>query len=332
MASNRLINREIAIEEGRSFHGDKYDYSLLEYIDYATPLKIICPEHGLFEQKYQKHCRLGRGCWKCGKKSCVEKRQTRTQGDIIESAIEVHNNFYNYSDSIYNGYNEEMVINCPVHGKFSQLVSSHLMGYGCSDCGIIKAGKSRRKGKTYILEKFNTRHKEFYNYNLHEDIKTDDIIEIECPIHGLFKQIVHKHYIHGCSKCGDIKISESQRKIPKELSRVVKNIKRRVKGFIKNEGYRKSSTTNEIVGISWLELKNYLEDNPYNFKVDCLDLDIDHIIPLCTVKCEADIYKLNHYMNLQLLPKIYNQFVKKDKPFEILDFEKWLIETNYKEC
>ena len=79
-------------------------------------------------------------------------------------------------------------------------------------------------------------------------------------------------------------------------------------------------------------LKEYLENNPYGFKVDCVDLDIDHIIPLSSIREEEDIYKLNHYTNLQLLPRIYNQFIKKKKPFDKLDFEKWLVETDYKEC
>ena len=30
-------------------HGNKYDYSLVNYINCKTPVKIICPEHGIFE-------------------------------------------------------------------------------------------------------------------------------------------------------------------------------------------------------------------------------------------------------------------------------------------
>ena len=109
--------------------------------------------------------------------------------------------------------------------------------------------------------------------------------------------------MHGCKKCGHMKAAENRRLIPIELEKVAKNIRRRIKGFIKNEGYRKTSPTNQIIGIDWENLKNYLEDNPYDFKVDCKDLDIDHITPLCSAKNEEDIYKLNHYSNLQLLPR-----------------------------
>ena len=332
MGSSRVIDTSVAIQEGRNLHGDKYDYTLLEYVNYQTPLKILCPEHGLFEQKYQKHCKLGRGCWECGKKSCVEKRNKYTQESVIELANKVHNNFYSYSNAIYTSYISEMSVSCPIHGDFEQVVSTHLMGSGCSKCGIIKAGKSRTRDKEKILNRFKEVHGEFYTYNLPDNVKGEDIIKIFCPLHGDFSQTVNLHYKCGCKKCGDIRTSEALRKIPIELKRVVKNIKRRVKGFIKNEGYRKTSSTSQIIGIDWLSLKEYLEDNPYNFKVDCEDLDIDHILPLCSVREESDIYKLNHYTNLQLLPRIYNQFVKKEKPFDRLDFENWLIETSYNKC
>ncbi|AXF52584.1 MAG: hypothetical protein [Caudoviricetes sp.] len=47
-------------------HGDKYDYSLVEYKDSKTKIKIICKEHGLFEQLFIIHLRKI-GCPKCGR-------------------------------------------------------------------------------------------------------------------------------------------------------------------------------------------------------------------------------------------------------------------------
>lgn len=332
MGSKREINTEIVKKEAREKHGDKYDYSLLEYVNYDTKLKIICPIHGLFEQKYQKHCKLGRGCWECGKISCVEKRDTLDLDKFIIKSSNVHSNFYNYSKSIFKGYNEDISIGCPLHGIFKQKVSSHIKGVGCPICGKLKASISIKKGKEAILERFKKFHGDFYKYEIDDDVRTSDKIKIECPIHGEFFQVVEVHYYCGCPKCGDERAANFRRKIPIELKRVAKNIKRRVKGFIANEGYRKSSSTSEIIGIDWEGLKFYLEDNPYNFKVDCEDLDLDHIIPLSSIEVEEDIYKLNHYTNLQLLPKVYNQFIKKNRPFDRRHFEDWLIEINYNKC
>ena len=63
--------------------------------------------------------------------------------------------------------------------------------------------------------------------------------------------------------------------------------------------------------------------------VDDTDLDTDHITPISSARTEDEVYKLNHYTNLQLLPKYYNQKIKRAKLFDRNHFERWLKETNY---
>ena len=58
------------IERFREIHGDKYDYSKMDYINTRTKICIICPEHGEFWQTPQKHM-SGQGCPKC-KRSHME--------------------------------------------------------------------------------------------------------------------------------------------------------------------------------------------------------------------------------------------------------------------
>lgn len=36
--------------EARQIHGDKYDYSKVEYFNNTTKVEIICPEHRSFKQ------------------------------------------------------------------------------------------------------------------------------------------------------------------------------------------------------------------------------------------------------------------------------------------
>lgn len=49
-------------------HNSKYDYSLVNYINGYTKVKIICPTHGVFEQRPHGHLQT-RGCEKCGDES-----------------------------------------------------------------------------------------------------------------------------------------------------------------------------------------------------------------------------------------------------------------------
>lgn len=62
----RLIssNSKEFIEKARQVHGDKYDYSKVEYINAHVPVIIICPKHGEFLQAPCHHLE-GSGCPNC---------------------------------------------------------------------------------------------------------------------------------------------------------------------------------------------------------------------------------------------------------------------------
>ena len=87
--------------------------------------------------------------------------------------------------------------------------------------------------------------------------------------------------------------------------------------------YSKSLKTSEILGCSFEDLKVYLElkfetwmtwenRGKYNGEFN-YGWDIDHITPISSAKSEEDIYKLNHYKNLQPLCSKVNRDIKKDK-------------------
>jgi len=53
------------IKKARKVHGWLYEYDKVEFIDNKTPITIICPDHGVFNQTPSNHLRGG-GCQKCG--------------------------------------------------------------------------------------------------------------------------------------------------------------------------------------------------------------------------------------------------------------------------
>lgn len=63
---NRRYTTEDFIKVSTEKHGNKYDYSLVNYIDRYLEIKIICLKHGEFLQKPYLHL-LGIGCLKCSK-------------------------------------------------------------------------------------------------------------------------------------------------------------------------------------------------------------------------------------------------------------------------
>ena len=70
-------NKILFCEKSKEIHKNKYDYSLVEYINNKTKVKIICPIHGIFEQKPDAHLY-------CGCKYCQESRGERKIRTILK--------------------------------------------------------------------------------------------------------------------------------------------------------------------------------------------------------------------------------------------------------
>lgn len=124
----RLTNEQFE-KRAKSIHGDKYDYSLVEYKTTKQKVKIICKLHGVFEQVPNKHL-LGRGCQKCGKSLKLNN------SDFIERSKLIHNNKYDYSITQYKNARTKVRIICSIHGVFQQYSHSHLKGHGCYKCSV----------------------------------------------------------------------------------------------------------------------------------------------------------------------------------------------------
>ena len=62
--SQRQYDTDFFIEKAKEVHGDKYDYSKVEYKNSLTHVTIICPIHGEFSQRPDGHLQ-GKGCPMC---------------------------------------------------------------------------------------------------------------------------------------------------------------------------------------------------------------------------------------------------------------------------
>ena len=79
------------INKVKLIHGDRYDYSNVEYIKSDIKVKIICPLHGEFEQSPNHHLR-GSGC-----KKCANEKQSNNNEDFINKSLLIHEGKYDYS-------------------------------------------------------------------------------------------------------------------------------------------------------------------------------------------------------------------------------------------
>lgn len=181
------------IEKSKLKHSDIYDYSIVNYINSNTKVKIICKKHGMFEQYPLNHTR-GSGCPSC---KGVKKLSTK---DFIEKSLKIHNNKYNYSLVKFENNDSKINIICKEHGIFQQRVSSHLSGNGCNKC----KNDNRRTDKDIFIEKSNLKHNNIYDYSLVEYKTTNKKVKIICKEHGVFEKTPKSHYKQGCPKCSII--------------------------------------------------------------------------------------------------------------------------------
>lgn len=124
----------------RSVHGDRYDYGLVQYLGYKTPVRILCALHGEFRQSPDNHYRGAQGCPRCKGDLIRTSKQLRVH-EFIRRATAVHAGRYTYDTKQFtNLLTGEVRIICPDHGEFKQSPVNHLAGkVGCVKCNHMKS-------------------------------------------------------------------------------------------------------------------------------------------------------------------------------------------------
>ena len=194
------ITTQDFITKAISVHGNRYDYSLANYITRSTKLTIICPQHGQFLQQPNNHY-VGQGCPKCKAISISAKLIKTTEWFIIE-AQKLFGSCYDYSKTEYINSRTKLTIVCPVHGAFEQTANSHLAKHGCSKCAFEINTSARTRDLDVFKQIASTKHNNRYSYEL-VNYKTAHIpVLITCSIHGQFLQSPNNHIKgKGCQNC-----------------------------------------------------------------------------------------------------------------------------------
>ena len=196
--AKKLTQKEF-IERTKMVHGDKYDYSKVEYVNNSTPVYIICSKHGEFYQKPHDHL-SGCGCKKCA----IEHKKSifrTSKSTFISKAKQVHGDKYDYSKIEYINNHTKVCIICPKHGEFWQTPENHLH-YGCNKCGYESSKIKNREGIENIINRCTKTHGNKYDYSLVDKDIVSDKIKIICKKHGIFEQQALYHINGGgCPHC-----------------------------------------------------------------------------------------------------------------------------------
>lgn len=127
--------------------------------------------------------------------------------EFIEKAKKIHGEKYDYSKFFYiNNYTKSNII-CPKHGEFLQTATKHLSKRGCPKCGDTTLTLLE------FINKAKEIHNDKYDYSKSNYVNYNSKLNIICPIHGEFKQLVGNHLSgKGCPKCKFDNTSKIKRK------------------------------------------------------------------------------------------------------------------------
>ncbi len=207
---NKTKSHEKFIEEAINIHNNKYEYSLVEYINSRSKVNIVCKLHGVFQQSPSSHLK-GHGCRQCSTEINTNK-QTKSQEQFIEEAKIIHGDLYDYSLVEYVHTELKVNIRCKLHGQFKITPHCHLtQKSGCTKCKYITIGNKLMKTTEQFIKEAITVHSDKYDYSKSNYIGKDIKVIISCKKHGEFNQTPHGHLGgQGCYRCANNQYSKSQ--------------------------------------------------------------------------------------------------------------------------
>ena len=283
---SKRLTTEKFVKKAKYIHGDRYDYSLVDYKNNYTKVKIICSIHGSFEQIPNNHLN-GKGCSKCS----GSKKLTTEQ--FIKKAKIIHSDKYDYKLVEYKNKETKIKIICPEHGIFEQRPYDHLSGSGCPKCGQ----------SVFIPAKYDVYQPQLepYGVECRRSEEDNNILEVKCmycdrwfipskisvkhKISAINGKIKGESNLYCSDKCKKACPTYKQVKYPKDFkintSREVQPELRKL--VLKRDNYtcQKCDTTNIELHCHHYE---GIEVNPVE------SADIDQCITLCK-KCHNEVHR-----------------------------------------
>lgn len=197
---------EAFIKKAQFVHGNKYDYSNVNYINRKTTVEIICRKHGAFNQTPNHHLQ-GEGCPKCRLQKISDAKRLTTK-DFIEKSTRIHSNKYDYSKVNYIVNRIPVTIICPKHGEFSQRPDDHLHGSGCQLCAKENSIQIQSRTTDEFIKLAEKKHQGKYDYSGLIYVNARTPVDIRCREHGMFSMLPYSHLYGGqCPYCTGSKLN-----------------------------------------------------------------------------------------------------------------------------
>lgn len=123
------LTQEQFIATSKQVHGDIYDYSAVEYVNFRTPVTIICLTHGPWQVRPHLHTSNKTKC-----PQCAILARSNDPSSFFDRCKRVHPTL-DFSAATYHGIKRTVTnVVCERHGPFRKRASDLVAGSGCPIC------------------------------------------------------------------------------------------------------------------------------------------------------------------------------------------------------
>ena len=124
--------------KAKQVHNHKYKYNIQEYRSARDKINIICPEHGLFQQRPSDHIHNAHGCPKCGKVAGLIKTRT-TDATFLDKLKYINPDISCEPGQYVNCYTKVKVVCKKCNNMWWATPRNLNAGCGCAKCSAIKS-------------------------------------------------------------------------------------------------------------------------------------------------------------------------------------------------
>lgn len=133
---SRKMSKAEFIEKAKKKHGNKFEYSKVDYENNRTKVLLTCNTCKKdFLTTPDSHL-VGHKCPWCSKKK-------KTTEMFVEELKSIYKDSFIYNDVVYKKSTIPVSLTCKKHGAFKQTPSKLLSGYGCPFCFTVSKGEKR---------------------------------------------------------------------------------------------------------------------------------------------------------------------------------------------
>lgn len=203
--SAKSLSQQQFVEKCNSLHCNKYDYSNTEFSSTREKIQIICPEHGIFEQRASAHLD-GQGCRKC-RNTLVKNRLSFTKDQFLQNINSWQKENLDFSEFIYTTDKIKGKVKCKIHNNEFYITPCNIKKSkrGCPLCSRNLHKELVTNSKNDFVKLSIEKHGDSFDYSeIPDSFHSHDYIKIKCKeCNSIFERIAYSHCNigHSCPKC-----------------------------------------------------------------------------------------------------------------------------------